>query len=100
YTINHTWISDIIDNSTTTLSESISSLAFMNNTNWITNSQKNLECILNVADDFYNLTKAALNKDKSKLLVTNFTSSFPVNLRFGSSHIDITSETESIHFLG
>ncbi|CAI2194033.1 13533_t:CDS:1, partial [Funneliformis geosporum] len=42
----------------------------------------------------------ALNKDKSKLLVTNFISSSPVNLRFGSSHIDITPETESVHFLG
>src|SRR5215216_6805128 len=100
YTINHTWISDLTDNSTTTLSESVSSLAFMDDTNWIANSQTDLECILDVADDFYNLTRAALNKDKSKLLVTNFTLSSPVNLRFGSSHIDITPETESVRFLG
>ncbi|CAI2198360.1 9920_t:CDS:1, partial [Funneliformis geosporum] len=33
YTINHTWISDITDNSTTTLFESVSSLAFINDTN-------------------------------------------------------------------
>ncbi|CAI2201099.1 7446_t:CDS:1, partial [Funneliformis geosporum] len=72
----------------------------MNDTNWIANSQINLECILDVADDFYNLTKAALNKDKSKFLVTNFTSSSSINLHFRSSHIDITPETESVHFLG
>ncbi|CAI2202040.1 9441_t:CDS:1, partial [Funneliformis geosporum] len=98
YTINHTWISDITDNSTTTLSESVSSLAIMDDTNWIANNQIDLECIFDVANEFYNLTRAALNKDKSKLLIINFTSLSPVNLRFRSSLIDITPETESVRF--
>src|SRR5215216_7453522 len=72
----------------------------MDDTNWIASNQMDLECILEVADDFYNLTRAALNKGKSKLLVTNFTSSSPVNLRFRSSSIDITPEIESVRFLG
>ncbi|CAI2169558.1 1337_t:CDS:2 [Funneliformis geosporum] len=42
--------------------ESVSSLAFIDDINWIASNQLNLKCILEVADDFYNLTRAILNK--------------------------------------
>ncbi|CAI2199225.1 14183_t:CDS:2, partial [Funneliformis geosporum] len=57
YEISHTWTNNIISNFTTSLSESVSSLAFMDDTNWIVNSQQNLEDILAIADNFYDLTR-------------------------------------------
>src|SRR5215216_1082484 len=100
YEISHTWTNNIISNTTTTLSESISSLAFMDDTNWIANSQQNLEDILVIADDFYDLTRAALNKSKSKLLTTKHLASQTVDINFGSSVVNIKPEQNSVRFLG
>nr|CAG8624578.1 11456_t:CDS:2 [Entrophospora candida] len=47
----------------------ISSLAFMDDTTWITGNQNNLEIILRIANDFYNLNNIQVNKEKSKLLM-------------------------------
>jgi hypothetical protein len=81
------------------LSAQISSLAFMDDTNWIAGNQQNLECMLDIADEFYDLTRSALNKQKSKLLSTKSFQN-PVNLRFGSSQVELIAEQGSVRFLG
>ena len=72
----------------------------MDDTNWISNSQQNLEDILQVADDFYDLIRAALNKSKSKLISTKAFTSLSINLNFGLSQINISPEYSSVRFLG
>src|SRR5215216_2275358 len=100
YNIEHRWISDLTTLSTNQLSAQVSSLAFMDDTNWIAGNQQDLESMLEVADEFYNFTRSALNKQKSKLLSTKNFSSPSVNLRFGSSFIDINADQGSVRFLG
>ncbi|CAI2171593.1 14493_t:CDS:2 [Funneliformis geosporum] len=56
----------------------------MNDTKWIANSQQNLEKILAIADDFYDLTKAALNKSKFKLISTKSFASQSIEVNFDS----------------
>src|SRR6266540_490798 len=73
YTITHKWMSNVSQGLQQQLQEQIAALSFMDDANWISSSLEDLEDILEVADDFYNLTRAAINKDKSKLL-TNTTS--------------------------
>ena len=53
------------------LSVEVSSLRYMDDANWISNSKENLEEILEVADEFYGFTRAAINKQKSQLLTNN-----------------------------
>ncbi len=50
------------------LQAQISALGFMDNANWISSSLEDLKNILAIADDFYKITRATINKDKSKLL--------------------------------
>jgi len=100
YNINHTWTSDLTTMATSSLSASVSSLAFMDDTNWIASSKQDLESILEVAEEFYDLTRSALNKDKSKLLTTKSSNSTTIPLKFGSSTINIEPETGSVRFLG
>jgi hypothetical protein len=85
---------------TSSLATSISSLAFIDDTNWITNSQQDLEFILGIAEEFYDLTRSALNKDKSKLLTIKSVNTATIPLKFGSTTINIESETGSVRFLG
>ncbi|CAI2201070.1 15472_t:CDS:1, partial [Funneliformis geosporum] len=41
----------------------ISSLGYMDDANWISNSKENLEKILSTANEFYGFTIAAINKN-------------------------------------
>src|SRR5215216_5634043 len=72
----------------------------MDDTNWIAGNQQNLESMLEIADEFYNFTRSALNKQKSKLLSTKQILNPSVNLRFGSSHVDLCADQGSVRFLG
>ncbi|GBB84484.1 hypothetical protein RclHR1_11050001 [Rhizophagus clarus] len=47
----------------------ISSIAFMNDTQWLAPNKPNLESILKIADSFYRLTDIQVNKEKSSLLL-------------------------------
>src|SRR4051812_7593420 len=86
--------------STKSLSATVSSLAFMDDTNWIASSKQDLEDILQVADEFYNLTRSELNKGKSKLLTTYQSDAFPISVKFSLSSINITPEQGLVCFLG
>src|SRR5215216_851087 len=65
YVIEHRWLSDLTTLSSKHLSAQVSSLAFMDDTNWIAGNQHDLESMLEIADEFYNFTQSALNKQKS-----------------------------------
>ncbi len=71
------------------LQAQIAALGFMNDVNWISSSLDNLEDILEVVDDYYTLTRAAINKDKSKLLINTTTSSDPIHIKFEKSVVPI-----------
>src|SRR4051812_14488797 len=85
---------------TSTLSAQVSALGYMDDSNWLAHSQKDLEDILEVADEFYSITKAAINKSKSQLLTNAVTTSQPIPIKFGSSIVDIKPELGSTRFLG
>ena len=71
----------------------------MDDANWISDSLQHTEDILSVADKFYEMTRAAINREKTKLL-TNKKSSKPINLKFGHHTIAVSPETTSVRFLG
>ena len=72
----------------------------MDDTTWIAPSQKNLEEILDIADDFYKITNTAINKDKSKLLTNKKIQQNKVDLQFGYQTINIEISNTPIRFLG
>ncbi|GES73632.1 reverse transcriptase family protein [Rhizophagus clarus] len=57
------------DTSEKTEKLTISSSAYMDDTQWLAPSQNNLEKILKIADSFYKLNDIQVNKEKSELLV-------------------------------
>ncbi|GES81524.1 reverse transcriptase family protein [Rhizophagus clarus] len=98
------------DTSDETEKLTISSSAYMDDTQWLASSQNNLEKILKIADSFYKLNDIQVNKEKSELLVRYKQGRYrpklkphePVTLRFGSDLIFIISVSpqSSIRILG
>ncbi|CAI2196199.1 9134_t:CDS:1 [Funneliformis geosporum] len=84
---------------TSSLSLEISSLGYMDNANWISNSKENLEEILSTADEFYGFTRAAINKNKSQLITNSPRCPTPVPLKFGTSILNLPPERSFICFL-
>jgi hypothetical protein len=82
------------------LSVDISSLGYMDDANWIASSKEDLEFLLDIADEYYSLTRAAINKNKSRLLTNALCSPDPIQIKFGSSSIPIAPELGSVRFLG
>jgi len=79
-----------VSNATTQqLQEQIAALGFIDDANWISSSLDNLKDILNVADDFYKLTRVAINKDKSKLLTNTTAANDPIPIRFDAQTIPL-----------
>ncbi|GBB87066.1 hypothetical protein RclHR1_13520008 [Rhizophagus clarus] len=88
----------------------ISSSAYMDDTQWLVPSQSNLESILEITDSFYKLNDIQVNKNKSELLVkykhrgrrSKLKSHKPVILKFSSDSIFIipVSPHSSIRILG
>ncbi|CAI2194181.1 9110_t:CDS:1 [Funneliformis geosporum] len=100
YSIQHTWTDDILNMTTSSLSLEISSLGYMDDANWISNSKENLEDILSIADEFYGFTRAAINKNKSQLITNSSGYPTPIPLKFGTSILNLSPERSSIRFLG
>jgi len=89
YNISHTWKPDLSKEIFSTLSCTVTSQAYMDDTTWMTHTKDNLEMILMIADDFYNLNNIKVNKKKSVLLVHNSkdydkNSAPEVKLQFGN----------------
>ncbi|CAI2196399.1 12166_t:CDS:1 [Funneliformis geosporum] len=85
---------------TSSLSLEISSLGYMDDANWISNSKENLEDILSIADEFYGFTKAVINKNKSQLITNSPEYPTTVPLKFRTSILNLPSERSFIRFLG
>ena len=71
------------------LNAQIAALGFMDDANWISSSLEDLENILEVADDFYTLTRAAINKDKSKLFTNTTLKKDLIPIKFGHNVIPL-----------
>ena len=71
----------------------------MDDANWISSSLDDLEDILAVADDFYTLTKTAINKDKSKLLTNTTMANNPISIRFEPTVVPIQLSSDVVWFL-
>jgi len=78
------------------LQEQIATLSFMDNANWISSSLEDLEAILEVADDFYTLTRAAINKNKSKLLTNTTSKKDLIPIHFGPSVVSLQSSFDAV----
>ena len=104
YKLSHSYKQNLYDNNHTTLQVHNSTLAFMDDTTWLTTSQNNLESILAIADDFYTLNNIQVNKTKSELIVNIPGELTPdeVTLSFGSDPIIIkpAHKQESVRTLG
>ncbi len=72
----------------------------MDDANWISSTLDDLKDILEVADDFYMLTRAAINKDKSKLLTNITAAKDPIPIRFGNTIVPINPCFGAVRFLG
>ncbi|GES91593.1 RNA-directed DNA polymerase from mobile element jockey-like [Rhizophagus clarus] len=75
----------------------ISSIAFIDDTQWLAPDKSNLESILKIADSFYRLTDIQVNKEKSSLLLrkkrfdkSKLRPHNPIQLDFGFDTITIT----------
>jgi hypothetical protein len=81
-------------------------MAYMDDTNFLTNSKEELEEILRVADEFYNLNDIQINKDKSELLLRSssycYEESRKIQIQFGNHMMNIlpTPKDNSIRILG
>jgi len=77
YSTNHTVAPEI-------LQQTITDLAFMDDTTWISFTKRNLEHILNIANSFYDLNNISVNNDKA-VIITNQTNSITIDLELGHS---------------
>ncbi|PKC59036.1 hypothetical protein RhiirA1_400242 [Rhizophagus irregularis] len=81
-------------------------MAYMDNTQWLSESKDNLEKILEIADDFYNFTDIQVNKQKSELLLRiqnpNFKYNDDIQLNFENQQIAIkpVHQSQSVRILG
>ncbi len=100
YTLTHKWMTNVSNATTQQLQEQIITLGFMDDANWISSSLDDLEDILNVADDFYKLTRAVINKDKSKLLINTTIDNDPIPIRFSAQTIPLRPSMRAVRFLG
>src|SRR6266498_3481510 len=81
------------------LQAQIATLRFMDDTNWISSSLENLEDILEGTDKFYTITQAAINKDKSKLLINTTAKKDLIPIKFGTNIVPIQPSFDAVRFL-
>ncbi|CAH1768046.1 6194_t:CDS:2, partial [Entrophospora sp. SA101] len=90
YKMEVNWKADISKPEIAKISAEISTLAYMDDTTWITTSKENLEKILEIADDFYNLNNIQINKNKS---ASNFMAIFR---KFFKNKLHINSKAPNV----
>ena len=96
------WKSDLYNTNEERIQILISVLAYMDDTTWITTNQKDLEHIISIADEFYDLNNIKINKSKSILLTNSTKFQDTVDLKFGNNIVNIKPKkiSESVRFLG
>ena len=104
YHLQHSYKKNVHHEDTINEEVCISDAAYMDDCNWITESQYNLEEILQIADEFYDFNSIQVNKEKSKLMIRSPHGPVPeiITLRFGSISIPIKPITlnKSVRILG
>src|SRR5579871_3373850 len=91
-------------------SVNFSNMAYMDDTQWISDKKEKLEKILEIADSFYNINDIQVNKEKSELLLRMekiknrnvFDYTRKIELKFGCTNINITPKhpSEAVRILG
>ncbi len=99
YILTYQWMSNVSKGIKQQLQEQIAALGFMDNANWISSTLEDLKDILAVANDYYNLTRAAINKEKSKLITNTTITHDLIPIRFESTIIPIQPSFEAVRFL-
>jgi hypothetical protein len=102
YSMSHKWKPDVSTSAIATNSIKISTLAYMDDTLWITKSQKDLTDIMKIANSFYDLNFIKVNWDKSVLLTNKDTLCQSISLPSINGGITIHPRltNESIKYLG
>src|SRR6185436_18474852 len=78
----------------------ITSMAFMDNTVWVTKDKEEMEEILEVAESFFKLNKIKVNPMKSELLIINSKAEDKVQgIDFMNNKI-IPKQKEAVRYLG
>ena len=97
--MEHQWKGLILNNQTSFLDLMVSALGFMDDVTWIASFKADMETILKTADEFYSMTRSAINKEKTKIL-TNANINEPIPLKFGPTTFHILPKQQPIRFLG
>ncbi|GBB91695.1 hypothetical protein RclHR1_19050006 [Rhizophagus clarus] len=69
YTVSCNNIQQIPQLNSAVIKQHVLALAFMDDTQWITDKKDKLELMLSIADSFYRLNDIQINKDKSELMM-------------------------------
>src|SRR5881398_3783586 len=71
YNLSHTYRQNLYDpTSITTESINIPALAYMDDTNWISDSEQNMASILTISKEFFSFTNILVNDFKAELMTT------------------------------
>jgi hypothetical protein len=90
YEISSNKIIDLYNEECEKISINISFMAYMDDTNIISNNKTNLEEMLNILNDFNVLNDIQINKEKSELLLKTHSMKSKVKIVFGNQTIKIS----------
>ncbi|GBC01265.1 hypothetical protein RclHR1_41130001, partial [Rhizophagus clarus] len=100
YTVSCNNIQQIPQLNSAVIEQHVLALAFMDNTQWITDKKNKLESMLSIADSFYRLNDIQINKEKSELMMRtkmykrrySYIYNNMINIQFGRKSISIKAK--------
>ncbi|RHZ79396.1 hypothetical protein Glove_147g63 [Diversispora epigaea] len=101
YTMKEKWISNLHSQSKKRLSVQASVAAYVDDTNWIVPNKQNMEEILTIANEFYQMNDIIINKSKSYLIAINVNSQTKLEgLLMGDETLYPVAKNYSVRSLG